>query len=88
MIYFDKVTKRYSDHDAVANVTFGIESGEFLSIVGHSGAGKTSLLRLLLVEDKPTAGAVFFEKTNVHHIRASSVPEYRRRIGTVFQDYR
>jgi cell division transport system ATP-binding protein len=88
MIYFDKVTKRYSDHDAVANVTFGIESGEFLSIVGHSGAGKTSLLRLLLVEDKPTAGAVFFEKTNVHHIRASSVPEYRRRIGTVFQDFR
>lgn len=88
MIYFDNVTKLYSDHAAVSDVTFGIESGEFLSIVGHSGAGKTSLLRLLLVEDKPTSGAVFFEKTDVHRIKAAHVPEYRRRIGTVFQDFR
>ena len=88
MIYFDSVTKLYSDHAAVSDVTFGIEAGEFLSIVGHSGAGKTSLLRLLLVEDKPTSGAVFFEKINVHRIKASHVPEYRRRIGTVFQDFR
>lgn len=88
MIYFDNVTKLYSDHAAVAGVTLSIESGEFLSIVGHSGAGKTSLLRLLLVEDKPTSGAVFFEKTNVHRIKPSHVPQYRRRIGTVFQDFR
>lgn len=88
MIYFDNVTKLYSDHAAVSDVTFGIESGEFLSIVGHSGAGKTSLLRLLLVEDRPTSGAVFFEKTDVHRIKAAHVPEYRRRIGTVFQDFR
>ncbi|OGZ06063.1 MAG: cell division ATP-binding protein FtsE [Candidatus Lloydbacteria bacterium RIFCSPHIGHO2_01_FULL_49_22] len=88
MIYFDNVTKLYSDHAAVSDVTFGIESGEFLSIVGHSGAGKTSLLRLLLVEDRPTSGAVFFEKTDIHRIKAAHVPEYRRRIGTVFQDFR
>lgn len=88
MIFFDNVTKLYSDHAALSDVSFGIESGEFLSIVGHSGAGKTTLLRLLLVEDKPTSGAVFFEKTNVHRIRPSRVPEYRRKIGTVFQDFR
>lgn len=88
MIYFDAVTKLYSDHAAVSDVTFGIEEGEFLSIVGHSGAGKTSLLKLLLVEDNPTSGAVFFEKINVHQIKSSHVPEYRRRIGTVFQDFR
>ncbi len=88
MIYFDNVTKHYSDHAAVSDVSFGIESGEFLSIVGHSGAGKTTLLRLLLAEEKPTSGAVFFESTNVHRIRSSRVPEYRRKIGTVFQDFR
>jgi cell division transport system ATP-binding protein len=69
-------------------VTFGIESGEFLSIVGHSGAGKTTLLRLLLAEDSPTSGAVFFDSKNIHTIRASKIPEYRRGIGTVFQDFR
>lgn len=88
MIYFDQVSKRYNGHNAVEDVTFGIEPGEFLSIVGHSGAGKTTLLKLLLVEDRPTAGAVFFESTNVHRIKPSSIPQYRRRIGTVFQDFR
>jgi len=88
MIFFDNVTKLYSDHAALSDVSFGIESGEFLSIVGHSGAGKTTLLRLLLAEDKPTSGAVFFEQTNVHRIKSSKVPEYRRKIGTVFQDFR
>ncbi len=88
MIYFDKVTKLYSDHAALSEVTFGIEPGEFVSVVGHSGAGKTTMLRLLLVEEKPTTGSVFFESTNVHRIKQSYVPAYRRRIGTVFQDFR
>lgn len=88
MIYFDNVTKHYADQTALSEVTFGIESGEFLSIVGHSGAGKTTLLRLLLAEDKPSTGAIFFESTNVHQIGSSRVPEYRRKIGTVFQDFR
>jgi len=88
MIYFDNVTKFYSGHPALTEVTLGIESGEFVSIVGKSGAGKTTLLRLLLAEDHPTSGSVFFESTNVHRIKQSSIPEYRRRIGTVFQDFR
>lgn len=88
MIYFDNVTKLYSDHAALSDVTFGIEAGEFVSIVGHSGAGKTSLIRLLLAEDKPTSGSVFFESTNVHRIKNRYIPEYRRRIGTIFQDFR
>lgn len=88
MIYFDNVAKFYSGHAALEDVTLGIESGEFVSIVGKSGAGKTTLLRLLLAEERPTSGAVFFESTNVHRIRQSAIPEYRRRIGTVFQDFR
>lgn len=88
MIYFDNVSKIYADHAVLREVTFAIEPGEFVSIVGHSGAGKTTLLRLLLVEERPTSGAVFFEQVNVHQIRSKHIPEYRRRIGTVFQDFR
>lgn len=88
MIYFDDVSKVYAGHAALHEVTLSIEPGEFVSIVGHSGAGKTTLLRLLLAEDRPTSGAVFFEKINVHRIRNTHIPEYRRRIGTVFQDFR
>src|SRR3989338_5704650 len=88
MIYFDNVTKFYSHHAVLSEVTLGIESGEFVSIVGKSGAGKTTLLRLLLAEDRPSSGAVFFEKTNVHRIKQSHIPQYRRRLGTVFQDFR
>lgn len=88
MIYFDNVSKIYSDHAALKDVTLSIEPGEFVSIVGHSGAGKTTLLRLLLVEDRPSTGSVFFEQANIHKIKQKYIPEYRRRIGTVFQDFR
>lgn len=88
MIYFDDVTKFYAHHAVLSGVTLGIESGEFVSIVGKSGAGKTTLLRLLLAEERPTSGTVLFESTNVHRIKQSHIPEYRRRIGTVFQDFR
>lgn len=88
VIYFDNVSKIYADHAALHEVTLSIEPGEFVSIVGHSGAGKTTLLRLLLVEERPTSGTVFFEKINVHRIKNAHIPEYRRRIGVVFQDFR
>ncbi len=88
MIYFDDVAKVYDHHAVLDGVTLAIESGEFVSIVGKSGAGKTTLLRLLLAEERPTAGAVFFESTNVHRIKQAHIPEYRRRLGTVFQDFR
>jgi cell division transport system ATP-binding protein len=89
MIYFDKVTKSYSDNSlALDNVNLTIEPGEFISIVGHSGAGKTTLLKLLLVEERPTSGAVFFESTDVHSLKQSDILKLRRRIGTVFQDFK
>ena len=88
MIYFDNVTKKYSDHTALEDGPLGIEEGEFVSIVGHSGAGKTTLIRLLLAEERPTKGKVLFESTNVHRIKPTHVPQYRRRLGTVFQDFR
>lgn len=89
MIYFDNVSKVYNDKSVgLDGVTFKIAPSEFVSIVGHSGAGKTTLLKMILVEDKPSTGKVFFESTNVHRLNPKGVVHYRRKIGTVFQDFR
>ncbi len=89
MIHFDKVTKIYTDDSvALEDVTLKIEPKEFVSIVGHSGAGKTTLLKMLFAEEAPTSGAVYFEGADVHAMRRRELLELRRRIGTVFQDFR
>lgn len=89
MIYFDKVTKRYGDDAPIVdNVTLSIKPKEFVSIVGQNGAGKTTLLKMLLAEEKPTEGSVFFESVQVDELPASELHIYRRRIGTVFQDFK
>ncbi|MEK9160461.1 MAG: cell division ATP-binding protein FtsE [Patescibacteria group bacterium] len=89
MIYFDNVTKEYRDGaPALSDVTLGISPKEFVSIVGHSGAGKTTLIKMLLAQEKPSAGSVFFEEVDIHTLPSSSLHHYRRKIGTVFQDFR
>ncbi|MEN9621924.1 MAG: hypothetical protein RLZZ67_358 [Candidatus Parcubacteria bacterium] len=89
MIYFDKVSKIYSDESvALDEVTFTILPKEFVSIVGHSGAGKTTLIKMILAEDSPSRGSVMFDATNVHKLKRKHMPEYRRKFGTVFQDFR
>mgnify|MGYP003418036831 CR=1 FL=1 len=89
MIYFDKVSKLYSNNSiALEDVTFQIAPKEFVSIVGHSGAGKTTLLKMLIAEDRPSTGQVFFESLDVHQIPRAMLPKYRRKIGTVFQDFK
>jgi cell division transport system ATP-binding protein len=90
MIYFDNVSKLYSDGRSAAlqEVTFQVAPKEFVSVVGHSGAGKTTLLKMIIAEDKPSNGQVFFESLDVHQIPRSRLPHYRRKIGTVFQDFK
>jgi len=89
VIYYDKVSKIYPDNSiALDNVSFGIEPKEFVTIVGHSGAGKTTLMKLLIAEDYPTEGTVYLESTDVHGMNKKQKNKLRRRIGTVFQDYR
>jgi cell division transport system ATP-binding protein len=89
MIYYDKVTKVYPDKTvALQGVSFGVEPKEFVTIVGPSGAGKTTLMKLLIAEDRPTEGAVFFESADIHRMNKKDMSRLRRRIGTVFQDYR
>ena len=89
MIYFDRVTKIYNDQSVALNeVTLSVEPKEFVSIVGHAGAGKTTLLKMILAEEAPTSGAVFFESQDVHKIPRGELHRLRKKIGTVFQDYR
>lgn len=89
MIYFDKVSKIYSPTSiALEDVSFTVSPNEFISIVGQSGAGKSTLLKLLLAEDRPSSGKVFFESQDVNILSRKELPLLRRRIGTVFQDYR
>lgn len=73
---------------ALEDITFTVEAGEFVSVVGHSGAGKTTLTKMILAEEPPTAGTVFFESINVHKLKNHDLTKLRRRIGTVFQDYK
>lgn len=89
MIYFDNVSKIYAkDAIALDGVTFSIEPNEFISLVGKSGAGKSTLIKLLLAEEKPTSGHVYLESLDVHSLHRDELPFIRRRIGTVFQDFR
>ncbi len=90
MIYFDKVTKIYQTGapPALEDITLRIEPGEFVSIVGHSGAGKTTLLKMLFAEVKPTAGAVYFGSHEISKLSSNDLLRMRRKIGTIFQDFR
>ena len=89
MIFFDNVSKVYN-HTAVAlrNITLRIEPKEFVSIVGSSGAGKTTLLKLLLREEEPSEGSIYLDGLEVTALHNGQMHAVRRRIGTIFQDYK
>ena len=89
MIFFDNVSKIYSGNSvALKNVTLKIHPREFVTVVGSSGAGKTTLLKLLIREEEPTQGRIFLDGVEVTSIKRSDLHQIRRRIGTVFQDYK
>lgn len=89
MIYFNNVTKKYKDGDAsLENVNLSITQGEFVAIVGHSGAGKTTITKLILAEEKPTEGTIFFESTDIHKLSQKDLRAFRQKVGIVFQDFR
>ncbi len=89
MIYFNNVSKVYSkDSVALDDVSLTVSSGEFVTVVGHSGAGKTTMVKMILADEHPTAGTVFFESIDVHKLKNSDLTKLRRRIGAVFQDFR
>ncbi len=89
MIQFEEVSKRYGkSFYALKDVSFHISEKEFVLVTGSSGSGKTTILKLLIAEEKPTKGKVSFYGLNVHNLRHSDLPRYRQKLGVVFQDYR
>lgn len=87
MLLFDKITKKYEGEiTALEDVSFFIDKGEFSFIVGPSGAGKTTLMRLLIREEVPTSGSIFFGDMEVNSIPNKLLPKYRQKLGIVFQD--
>ena len=90
MISIRNVTKQYkgAPRPALDNVSIEIEKGDFVFLVGTSGSGKSSLLRLMLREDVPTTGSVMVLGENLVAIPSRRIPQFRRNIGMVFQDFR
>jgi cell division transport system ATP-binding protein len=89
MLHFDNVSKFYfNSSPAVEEISLRVKPGEFVSIVGHSGAGKSTLLKMILAEVHPTHGNVFFENKDLKKMKQSDLTNIRRRMGTIFQDFR
>ncbi len=89
MIVYQNVSKIYPGNlPALENINLEIREGEFVSIVGHSGAGKSTFLKMLYAEEKPTSGNIYFHKNNIVDLKIRHLPKHRRKIGTVFQDYK
>jgi cell division transport system ATP-binding protein len=88
MIRFDRVSKRYSNgRDALREVSLQVEPGEFVFLTGRSGAGKSSILKLIGLLERPTRGTVTVNGQDTASLPARAIPAYRRRLGMVFQDH-
>lgn len=89
MIRLEHVSKTYPPHTvALHDVSLEIVAGEFISIVGQSGAGKTTLAKILIADERPTHGRVVIGGWDITRIRGSEIPILRRQIGVIFQDYK
>ncbi len=89
MIAFESVTKVYEPNvAALSDVSFVIEKGEFVFVVGASGSGKSTIIRLLLKELEPTSGRIIVSGRDLGRLRGSKVPQLRRNLGCVFQDFK
>jgi cell division transport system ATP-binding protein len=88
MIKFNNVSKRYGGVDALRDVSFDIEMGEFVFLVGASGAGKSTIMKLIYREELATDGIVYLSRIDVASLKHNQVPKLRRRMGIVFQDFK
>jgi cell division transport system ATP-binding protein len=92
MIIFQGVSKIYKrgQHSSVAldNVSFKINKKEFISLVGKSGAGKSTIIKLLIGEEKPTKGRIVFGSYDVARLKSDELYKMRRHVGTIFQDFK
>ncbi len=88
MISFKNVTKNFGSINALNDVSFGVEDGEFVFLTGPSGAGKTTILKMILREMLPDSGQVLFDNTDVTKLADKEVPLLRQQMGIVFQDFK
>ena len=89
MIRFAQVYKRYANgREALSGVSFEIQAGELAFFTGHSGAGKSSILKLIALIERPTRGQVCINEQNTAAVRPRGIPGFRQRIGVVFQDHK
>lgn len=88
MIQLRAVTKKYKTNYALKNVNLDILSGEFVFLVGASGAGKSTLMKMLYKEETPSSGTVMIGGINIANLPSEKVPNLRRCMGIVFQDYK
>lgn len=88
MIKLENLTKFYGSHCAIDNINLHIKVGEFVFLVGASGAGKSTMMRLIYREELPTRGEVIIGGVDVASIKHAHVPQLRRRMGIIFQDYK
>lgn len=89
MIQFNNVKKEYKHNEFVlGELNFGIDEGEFVFLIGPSGSGKTSIIKLLIREENPTYGKIFFDDYDITRITRSSIYKLRRYVGVIFQDYK
>jgi cell division transport system ATP-binding protein len=89
MIRFDQVYKRYANgREALAGVSFEIAPGALTFLTGHSGAGKSSILKLMALIERPTRGQVIINSENTADVKTRRIPQFRRQIGVVFQDHK
>ena len=87
MISFKNVSCTFKDGAGIEHVTFDIELGEFVCIIGPTGAGKTTFLKLIYMDIFPEEGTVWVDKYSSDKIKKRSIPMLRRRVGMVFQDF-
>ncbi|MFA6429271.1 MAG: cell division ATP-binding protein FtsE [Patescibacteria group bacterium] len=89
MILLEHVFKYYPPNiPALQDLSLKIEAGEFVSIVGQSGAGKTTLAKILMADERPTQGRVMIGGWDITHIKSFEIPQLRRQLGVIFQDYK
>ncbi len=89
MIQFTNVSKQYDNGTmALRDVNFHVDKGEFVFIVGSSGAGKSTMMHLMLREEKPTSGTIEINGYNIGKLKQRQIPYFRRSLGVVFQDFR
>lgn len=89
MIEFRNVSKVYNNGtEALHNINLSVEKGEFVFIVGSSGAGKSTFLKLVMCEERPNSGQIIVDGVDVTRIRKGKIPYIRRKMGIVFQDFR